>query len=166
MLLKQKILLAAPSMFISSKNSLNILYIYCIFGSNNFLLSFQIPTYLLLHHWGRRSFVISSLSDMKHLIWTVTTAQENKQCISYSKCLLPSLGDSGNHFEHMVGVYHQITQENLCCLSPFSPLDLHTGSLSKKPELVNSGSSAEFSEDYWFQYQYPGHIILSMERSN
>lgn len=108
-------------MLISSKDSLNISYIYCIFGSNNFLSSFQITTYLLLHHWGRRSFVISSLSEVKHLIWTETTAQENKQCISYAKCLIPSLGGSGNHFDHMVGIYHPTAHEQLCCLPPFSP---------------------------------------------
>lgn len=107
-------------MFISSEYSLNISYIYCIFGSNNFLSSLQITTYLLLHHWGRRSFVINSLSDVKHLILTETNAQENKQCISYAKCLLPSLGGSGNHFDHMVGIYHPMAHEHLYCLPPFS----------------------------------------------
>ena len=107
-------------MFISSKDSLNISYIYCIFGSNNFLSSFQINIYLLLRHWGR-SFAISSLSDVKHLIWTETTPQENKQCISYTKCLLLSLGVSGNHFDHMVGIYHLMAYELLCYLPPFSP---------------------------------------------
>lgn len=137
-------------MFISSKDSLNISYIYCIFGSNNFLSSFQITIYLLLYHWGRRSFVISSLSDVKHLIWTDTTPQENKQCISYTKCLLLSLGGRGNHFDHMVVIYHPMAYELLCSLPPFSPqiwaLALfHRSKVNLLLELLNPGGSSESS---------------------